>query len=76
MITTELTVPIECVHPREILLTSFTRIRANVEVQLLVPFTVVLPGKALAATRPLALERFLFRMRPQVTCQTDQHCQP
>ena len=67
--------PIERIHPGEVLLAPFARIRADVEVQLFVSFTVVLPSKALAAPRPLALERFLLRMRPQVACQTYQHRQ-
>ena len=76
IITGGLTVPIERVHPREVLLTPLTGIRANVQMQLLVSFAIVLPGEALATPRPLALERFLLCMRPQVTCHTYQHCQP
>lgn len=62
-----LTVPIERIHPREVLFAALAGIRANVEVQLLVSLTVVLPGEALATPWPLALEGLLLRVRAQVS---------
>ena len=58
--------PVERVHPRKVLLAALAWVRADVEVQLLVPLAVVLPRKALATPRPLALVGFLLRMRAQV----------
>ncbi len=58
--------PVERVHPRKILLAALARVRPDVEVQLLVPLAIVLPREALAAPRPLALVRFLLRVRAQV----------
>lgn len=63
-----LTVPVQCVHAGKILLAALTGVRSNIEVQLLVPLAIVLPCKALATPGPLALVRFLLRMRAQVTC--------
>ena len=67
IITGGLTVPIERVHPREVLLTPLTGIRANVQMQLLVTLAIVLTSEPLVASRPLALERTFFIMRPQMS---------
>ena len=58
-----LTVPVECIHPRKVLLAALARVRAYVEVQLLVPLAVMLARKALAAAGPLALVRLLLGVR-------------
>lgn len=58
--------PVERVHPRKVLLAALTWVGADVEVQLLMSLAVMLPCEALAAPRPLALVRLLFRVRAQV----------
>lgn len=58
-----LTMAIQRVHAREVLLAALAWVRADVQMQLFVPLTVVLPREALAASGPLALIRLLFRMR-------------
>ena len=60
--------PVERVHPREALPAAFAEVRADAEVQLLMPLAVVLPCEALATPRPLALIRLLLRVRSQVAC--------
>ena len=65
-----LTMPVQRVHPRKVLLAALAGIRADVEVQLLVPLAVVLAREALSTPRPLALIRLLFRVRAQVACRT------
>lgn len=61
------TMSIERVHPGEVLLTSFTRVGPNVEMELLVALAIMLPCKALIAPRPLANERLLLSVRSQMT---------
>jgi hypothetical protein len=51
-----LTVPIKCIHARELLVTALARVRPVIGMQLLMPFTIVLPRETLAAPRPRALE--------------------
>ena len=63
-----LTMSVKRVHARKVLLATLARVRANVEVELLVALAVVLPREALAAPRPLALIRLLFRVRAQMAC--------
>ena len=60
--------PVERVHPRKVLLAPLAGVRADVEVELLVPLAVVLPREALAASGPLALIGLLFRVRAQMAC--------
>ena len=60
--------PVQRVHPRKVLLAALAGVRADVEVQLLVPLAVVLSRETLAAPRPLALIRLLLRVRSQVAC--------
>ena len=62
--------PVQRVHPGKVLLAALAGVRADVEVQLLVPLAVVLSRETLAAPRPLALIRLLFRVRAQVACRT------
>ena len=63
----KLTVSIQGIHSSERLLAPLAGVRSDVEMQLLVSFAIVLPGKALAAAWPLALIRFLLSMRSQVS---------
>jgi hypothetical protein len=58
---------IESIHPRKVLVAPITRERSIVRVQLLMPLAIMLPCKALATPRPLALERFLFIVRSHMT---------
>jgi len=62
-------VAIQRVHASKRLLAAIAGVRAQVEVQRLVPFTIVLAGETLLATRPLALEWSLLIVRSQVTYQ-------
>ena len=68
-----LTVPVERVHPRKVLLAPLAGVRPDVEMELLVPLAVVLPREALAAPGPLALVRLLLRVRAQMTCAWRTH---
>jgi len=58
---------IQSIHPRKVLIAPIARERSIVRVQLLMPLAIVLPCKALATPRPLALERFLFIVRSHMT---------
>ena len=66
-----LTVPIQRVHPRKRPLTPMTNLPPNIQMQLLMPVTVILPRKALIASRPIALERSFLVVTPQVPLQTN-----
>lgn len=52
--------PVESVHASKGLLTAFTRVGPDIEVEGLVALAVVLSGKALVAAGPLALEGALL----------------
>ena len=62
-----LTMSVKSIHPCEVLVASVTGERPVVRVQLFVSLAVVLPCKALATPRPLALERLLFVVGPHMT---------
>ena len=67
--------PVESVHPSEVLLTPFARIRPNIKMKLLMPLAVVLSGESLATPRPFALIGFYFGMRTQMTLQIEVSCE-
>lgn len=58
---------IESVHASKRLLATLARVRANVQVKCLMALAIVLSGESLLATRPLALERALLVVRPEMT---------
>lgn len=58
---------VQRVHASKRLLAAIASVRAQVEVQGLVPLAIVLAGETLLTTRPLALEWSLLIVRPQVT---------
>ena len=60
---------VQRVHASKRLLATIAGVRAQVEVQGLVPLAIVLAGETLLATRPLALEWSLLIVRSQVTYQ-------
>jgi hypothetical protein len=62
-------VAVQRVHASKRLLAAIAGVRAQVEVQGLVPLAIVLAGETLLATRPLALEWSLLIVRSQVTYQ-------
>lgn len=59
---------VESVHARKVLLAALAWERSDIEVQLFMPLAIVLSCEPFPAPRPLALVRFLFRMRPQMSC--------
>lgn len=65
----KLTVAVQRVHASKRLLAAITGVRTQVEVQGLVPLAIMLAGKTLFATRPLALEWSLLVVRSQMTYQ-------
>ena len=58
--------PIQRIHPRKRLITPLTHIRPNIQMQLFMPLTIMLPREALIASGPFTLERSLFVVRSQV----------
>ena len=58
---------IQSIHARKRLLASFASEGAVIGMQLLMAFAVMLSGKALAAARPLALERTVLVVGPHMT---------
>jgi len=62
---------VQRVHAGKRLLAAIARVRAQVEVQGLVPLAIVLASETLLATRPLALEWSLLVVRPQMTFQVE-----
>jgi len=62
---------VKSVHSREVLVTSFTCKRPIIRMELLMPLAVVLSCKALATSRPLALEWFLLIVRSHMTFQVE-----
>jgi len=64
-------VAVQCVHASKRLLATIASVRAQVEVQGLVPLAIVLAGETLLATRPLALEWSLLVVRSQMTLQVE-----
>ena len=65
-----LTMTIKRVHARECLAAAVTIVRADIQMQRLMPLAVVLAREALSTPWPLALIRLLFRVRAQVACRT------
>lgn len=63
--------PIESIHPGKRLLASVTSIRPQVQMKRLVTLAIMLTRKALFASRPLALERSLLIMTPEMTFQVE-----
>ena len=60
---------VQRVHASKRFLATIAGVRAQVEVQGLVPLAIVLAGETLLATGPLALEWSLLIVRSQVTYQ-------
>lgn len=61
-----LVVSVQGIEPRKRFLTALALIRLNVQVQIVVPFTIMHPSKAPAAPWPLALERTFVQVRTQM----------
>jgi len=64
-------VAIQRVHASERLLAAVASVRAQVEVQGLVPLAIVLAGETLLATGPFALEWSLLVVGPEMTLQVE-----
>jgi len=60
-------VSVQRIHSGKLLITAIARERPVIGVQLFMSFAIVLTSKAFATSRPVALERLLLVMRPDVS---------